>query len=271
MFFENLGCGSRMRVMPIANQKGGVGKTTTALSLGGSLVRAGSRVLVMDLDPHANASIHLAYYPEQLTATALDLFDPELDVTSATGMGPVWERVIHTDSPSGFHFVAGHIRLSELEMDLKERERRGFILQQALLHVAPHYDYVLVDCPPHVGILLVNAIVAGDELIIPIQTDFLALHGVRLIFDTIRMLNRVLPSAVRYRALPTMYDQRTKACRRVLNILRKKLAGRLFETIIHQDTRFREASAGGTTIFDIAPDSRGAREYMLLAEEIMRS
>jgi len=240
-----------------------VGKTTTTLTLGAALARLGKRVLVMDLDPHANASVHLSQFPEMLEATAYDLFQAE------KAQAELWGRILKPGMAAGFDFVPGHIRLSELEVDLKDRQGKGLILSQALDELRDRYDYVLVDCPPHVGILLVNAIVASDVVLIPIQTDFLALYGIRLLFDTIRLVNRVLPRPVRYLALPTMYDQRTAACRRILRLMRDKLGEKVLETVIHFDTKFRESSAGGKVIYEIDPRARGAVEYLQLAKEIM--
>jgi len=251
------------RVVAIANQKGGVGKTTTTLTLGAALARLGKRVLVMDLDPHANASVHLSQFPEMLEATAYDLFQAEKP------QAELWGRILKPGMAAGFDFVPGHIRLSELEVDLKDRQGKGLILSQALDELKDRYDYVLVDCPPHVGILLVNAMVASDVVLIPIQTDFLALYGIRLLFDTIRLVNRVLPRPVRYLALPTMYDQRTAACRRILRLMRDKLGDKVLETVIHFDTKFRESSAGGKVIYEVDPRARGAVEYLQLAKEIM--
>jgi chromosome partitioning protein len=250
------------RVIAIANQKGGVGKTTTTLNLAAALARLDQRVLVMDMDPHANASVHLSFFPETLEATAYDLFQAE------TADRTLFARTLKTGLSGGFDFVPGHIRLSELEVDLKERVNKGLILSETLALVRENYDYVLVDCPPHVGILLVNAIVASDMVLIPIQTDFLALYGIRLLFDTIRLLNRVLPKPVRYMALATMYDQRTAACRRILRLMRDKLGDRVFQTVVHFDTKFRESSAGGRVIFEVDPKTRGSVEYMQLAKEI---
>lgn len=253
------------KVLSVANQKGGVGKTTTALTLGAALSRMGKRVLVMDLDPHANASVHLAFYPENVDATAYDLFfESEKDPAGA------WGRIIKPKPEAGFDFVPGNIRLSELEVDLRDRKNKGLILDTALESIRGRYDYILVDCPPHVGILLVNALVAADLIIIPIQTDFLALYGIRLLFDTIGMLNRVLPRPMNFRALPTMYDQRAGACRKILRLIRQKLDGRVFETIIRLDTKFREACSQGRVIYDVDENTRGAREYTLLAKEITR-
>lgn len=254
------------KVLAVANQKGGVGKTTTSLSLGAALARMGKKTLVMDLDPHACASIHLAFYPEDMKLTAYDIFQAE----RADWPG-LWKEVVKPSEAGGFDFVASSIRLSELEMDLKSRPGRGQIFHDALILVRENYDYIVVDCPPHVGVLLVNALVAADLVIIPIQTDFLALHGLRLICDTIRTLNRILPQPIPFRALPTMFDRRAGACRRVLNLLRKKIGDKMFETVINLDTNFREASAKGKVIYEIDPNSRGAVEYSLLAKEIVHN
>ncbi|MFW6178575.1 MAG: ParA family protein, partial [Desulfohalobiaceae bacterium] len=143
-------------------------------------------------------------------------------------------------------------------------------LRKNLELVKRDYDYILLDCPPHLGVILINALVAADLTIIPIQTEFLALHGLRLTFDTIRMLNRALPEQIYYKTLATMHDRRVGACRRVYNLLRKKLGDRFFQTAINIDTQFREASAQGKLIFDVAPRSRGGAEYLRLAREIER-
>ncbi|CCO24065.1 ParA family protein [Maridesulfovibrio hydrothermalis] len=255
----------RAKVFAIANQKGGVGKTTTALTLGEALTRLSKRVLVIDLDPHANASVHLSFYPENLTVTAHDLFFEDADFKT------VWLKIVQKRETVGFDFVPASIRLSELEVDFKDRKNKGMVLSKALEEMKGHYDYILIDCPPHVGVLLVNAIVASDKVLIPIQTDFLALYGIRLLFDTIKILNKVLPRPVRFMALPTMYDGRAGACRRILNLIRRKLGEKVFSTVIHMDTKFREACASGRIIFDVDPNTRGALEYMQLAREIIRN
>ena len=252
------------RVLAIANQKGGVGKTTTAVTLSAAFARAGYRVLVIDLDPHACASVHLRFYPDEVAATINDIF-----VSEEKDWGEIWTKIRYRHEGQAFDVTPGSIRLSELEPDLRGRKGKGAILQQALVHIRRDYDYIVIDCPPHVGILLVNALVACDLLVIPIQTDFLALHGLKLLFDSIRILNRVLPEPITYRALATMYDRRARACNRVLQLLNLKMGNRMFRSIIGVDTRFRDASALGRVIYEIDSGSRGAREYEDLAREIV--
>ncbi|GAB6061145.1 ParA family protein [Desulfonatronum parangueonense] len=251
-------------ILAVANQKGGVGKTTTALSLGACLAEMGRRVLVMDLDPHACASIHLGFYPEEERVTLYDLFLEQRKENRAA----ILDKLLSPVASVGFDCAPSHIRLSELEMDLRDRPGKGVILKQSIELLRPRYDHVILDCPPHVGILLVNALVASDLVIIPMQTDFLALHGVRLIFATMKTLNKALPKPIEFMILPTMYDRRAGACQRVLRLLRQKAAGKVFETVIPMDTKFREASGMGKTILEIAPSSRGAQGYRQLAREL---
>ncbi|NCC24562.1 MAG: ParA family protein [Deltaproteobacteria bacterium] len=251
----------RAKVLAVANQKGGVGKTTTSLTLGSCFGFMGRKVLVIDLDPHACATIHMAQYPEGVERTAHDLFALTVDERT-------WRKAIVSEPELPFDFVPSHIRVSDLESDLKDRPGKGLVLKKALEAILEDYDVIILDCPPQVGVLQVNSLVAADLVIIPIQTDFLALHGLKLILDTIRMLNKILDRPIEYRALATMYDQRAGACRRVLELLRAKLGPRVFETIIHTDTKFREASAKGKVLLEYAPRSRGAQEYTQLAKEI---
>ena len=248
------------QVLAIANQKGGVGKTTTAVTLGAALRRLGKRVLVVDLDPHANASIHLAVFPDPARRSSYELFLPQVQDP---------QGAVLRDERTGLDILPGHIRLSELDVDLKGQAGKGLLLRNSLAGLRRNYDHVLLDCPPHVGIIMVNALVAADELLIPIQTDFLALHGVKLLFDTMRVLNKVQSKPIRYRALPTMCDMRTSASRRVLSILRERLGSRMYETVIGMDTKFREASARGSVIFNVDPVSRGALQYTRLAQEVV--
>ncbi len=253
----------RAKVLSIANQKGGVGKTTTAVTLSAALARMGQRVLLIDLDPHANASVHLRVYPEMQEYSGYDLF-----ISDSAGWAELWSKV-RVNHDQQFDIVPASIRLSELEVDLSERPGKGALLKQALALVAHEYDFILLDCPPHVGILLVNALVASDLLIIPIQTDFLALHGLKLLFDTVNLLNKVLPEPINYKALATMFDRRTKASQRVLELMQTKMPGNIFNSVIGIDTRFRDASAQGKVVYELGLETRGGREYEAVAKELL--
>lgn len=252
------------RVLAVANQKGGVGKTTTAINLGSALARKGKKILIVDLDPHACASLHTRILPDESGANLYDIFAAE------PGLWPqIWKRLIRPTAIENLQVAPGCIKLSELENDFRDRKNKGTVLKDALAPLEKEYDFIILDCPPHLGILLINALVAADLLIIPIQTDFMALHGLKLLFDTLRTLNKVLPKPVRYRALPTMFDKRAKACNRVLELLRQKMGNAMFSTIIGVDTHFREASAMGCSIFEIDARSRGSQAYSELADEVL--
>lgn len=252
------------KILAVANQKGGVGKTTTSLNLGGALARQGKKVLLLDLDPHACATLNARIYPEDMGLSLHDIF-----LAREEDWPVLWPQVTHVDALEGMDVAPGNIRLSELEVDFRERRGKGGVLARSLAEQRRNYDFIVLDYPPHVGILLVNALVAADLLIIPIQTDFLALHGLKLLFDTLHTLRRALGRPIRYRAVPTMYDKRAKACTKVLELMRNKMDGALFSTIIGVDTHFREASARGCTIYGVDAHSRGARAYESLAEEVL--
>lgn len=253
------------KILAVANQKGGVGKTTTAVNLGCALVRLDKKVLLLDLDPHACATLHARIYPEDVRYSLHDLF-----LASEESWPSLWPLLLRSQALHGMDMAPGSIRLSELEVDFKDRSAKGSILGRSLEVVRNDYDFIILDCPPHVGILLVNALVAADLLIIPIQTDFLALHGLKLLFDTLHTLNKAMGRPILYRALPTMYDRRAKACTRVLELLQRKMEHAMFNSIIGIDTRFREASAQGCSIYDIDQHSRGARCYEALAQEVLQ-
>lgn len=253
----------KAKIFAIANQKGGVGKTTTAVTLAGAFQKLGKKVLLIDLDPHANASVHLRVYPETRELSGYDLFRGTMEEWPG-----IWAK-IRVRHELGFDLVPASIRLSELEVDLNERPGKGALLKQTLAFVQREYDFILLDCPPHVGILLVNALVASDLMIIPIQTDFLALHGLKLLFDTVNLLNKVLPSPIRYRALATMFDRRTRASQRVLELMQRKMGDNLFQSVIGIDTRFRDASAQGRVVYELGSETRGGREYEDVARELL--
>jgi len=255
------------RTIAVANQKGGVGKTTTAVNLSAALARMGKRVVLLDLDPHACASIHLRQYPDEKMSTLREVFLAALP-NSGICLETVWNESIQRIDDAQFDMIVGHTALDDLEEHARGLVEKGLLLQKILRPIASQYEYIIVDCPPHMGFLLSNALMAAQSLIIPIQTDFLALHGLKLLFDTIRVLNKVRDVPLEYRALPTMYDKRAGACTRVLHLVYKKMPNAVFSTYIPIDTRLREASALGTVVYSVEARCRGALAYDTLAQEV---
>ncbi len=250
-----------VKVISITNQKGGVGKTTTALTLGESLAFFNKKTLVIDLDPHACATIQLNYLPNEISKDSYELFKE----------GPIrnLRSFIHKNKNHKFDFIPASIDLSKLEIELKDKKDRILILKRNLSFFRLKYDYILLDCPPHLGIILINAIAASDLLIIPTQTEFLALHGLKLLFNTIGLVKKTLNKNIDYKILPTMYDKRIKSCQRILFLLKEKLNDKVFSTVIHIDSKFKEAARIGAIILNVSPKSRGSKEYIQLAREIL--
>jgi chromosome partitioning protein len=246
----------------VANQKGGVGKTTTAISLAAGFSALGRSTLLLDLDPHACASIHLAHYPQSHTPSSALLFAPDANAQT-------WSQIISRRDDLAFALVPACSALADLEQELRDVPSKGTILRERLSLVAHQFQMAVLDCPPHLGVILINALAAANLILVPVQTDFLALHGLSLLFATVRTLERGLGRPLPVRVLPTMYDRRASACRRVLDLLRAKLGSRVLQTVISVDTKFREASACGQPILQAAPSSRGAQEYRQLAEEVL--
>ncbi len=250
------------KILAVANQKGGVGKTTTALTLGAALSRNGFKVLLADMDPHICASVHMRIFPQNGEYTVLDLLRQAENVAT-------WRQAVRNIPGQDWNMIGGDTHLADIESEWRDKKNKGFVLKDLLTEAQKEYDFILLDCPPQMSVLLVNALVAADMVIIPIQTDYLAVHGLKLLFETLRLLESALGRAVPYRALATMHDKRTNACSRVLELLRDKLGSAVFNAVIPMDTRLREASAQGCVVYDIAEKSRGAQAYEQLAKEVI--
>jgi chromosome partitioning protein len=249
-------------IYALANQKGGVGKTTTTINLGAYLARLGQRVLLVDIDPQANATSSLGIDKRTVQLSTYDLLVREAELAQVTQLTG---RVRLDLAPSSPALAGATVEL----VNLSQREYR---LRQALENLDQQYDYVLIDCPPSLGILTVNGLAAAaDGVIIPVQCEYLALEGLSQLGRIIDMVRRALHPDLRLRGLVmTMYDARTNLSRQVIEEVRKHFPGHVFNTIIPRSVRLSEAPSYGEPIVSYAPQSTGAIAYEALARELLQ-
>ncbi len=241
-------------IIVVTSGKGGVGKTTTTANLGVGLSLLGKKVLMIDTDIGLRNLDVVMGLEHRIFYNLVDVVEGNCRIRQA---------IIRDRQFTGLYLIPASQTRDKSAVKPAQ-------MLKLLQELREDYDYILLDCPPQMSVLLINALVAADLVVIPIQTDFLALHGLKLLFGTLGTLERGLKRPVHFRALATMYDRRTSACRRVLAMMQAKLGPRLFETVINMDTKFREASAMGKVLTDLAPNSRGAVEYLDFAKEIIR-
>lgn len=246
-----------MRRIALVNQKGGVGKTTTTVNLAAALSELGRRVLVVDLDPQANATVHFGLRPAELKLTTYSLL---------VGGLPARE-VIRQVSPNLF-LVPSNLDLAGAEMELSTAIGRELVLRDALQE-ATDFDFVLVDCPPSLGVLNVNGLVFVQEVFIPLQCEFFALHGLSLLVRTIDIVRRRLnPALAITGVIPTMYDGRKGLSRETIAEIERHFGPKVFRSRIRTNVRLAEAPSHGRSILDYAPDSYGTEDFRALAREV---
>lgn len=248
------------RLISIVNQKGGVGKTTTAINVGAYLAEQGKFVLIVDLDPQANATsglgidhrtIERGVYQAILSQASLR------DVALPTG-----HELLKVAPSTG--------DLAGLNIELVDLERREFRLREALMEVRNDYDFILIDCPPTLGLITLNGLVAGDEVLIPVQAEYFALEGLGQLLETVQLVKGGLrPDLGILGAVITMYDGRTKLSDDVLQELYKYFPNTIFQSVIPRNVRLAEAPSFGRTIAQFDPGSKGAKAYERLAQEII--
>ena len=259
----NLSRTTSPKIISVANQKGGVGKTTTTINLGAAIARAGRRVLLIDLDPQGNASTGLGVQVSDRHITTYDLLTGDT-LPSAAAMPTNVENLL---------IVPATTDLSSADINLMANEKRSFMLHDALHQLdidTLNLDYILIDCPPSLNILTVNAMVASDAVVVPLQSEFFALEGLSQLMLTIREIRQTANSALRIEGVVlTMYDRRNNLCQQVEADARDNLGDIVFKTVIPRNVRLSEAPSFALPVIDYDPASKGSLAYIALAKEII--
>ncbi|GAB4424907.1 MAG: ParA family protein [Chloroflexi bacterium OHK40] len=251
----------RVHTIALANQKGGVGKTTTAVNLAGELARRGHRVLLIDCDPQGNATTSLGIAKQTLQATTYDLL---------MGSGSIAQALI-TTGREHFDLIPADQELAGAAVELVSAEQRERRLRNALEPVRNHYRYILLDCPPSLGLLTLNALCSADQVLIPLQCEYLALEGLAQLKATLdRVRESLNPSLRILGVVMTMYDGRTNLAQQVVDEVQRFFPQLIFRTLIPRSVRLSEAPSYGKLIGEYEPQSRSAQAYSALAEELLQ-
>lgn len=250
-----------MRTISVANQKGGCGKTTTAVNVAAALAVSGARVLIIDLDPQGHTTLGLGHDPSRLSQTVYDALVKRERSFS--------EVMLDTTLPT-LKILPSNIMLGTAELDLRTHVGKEYILQEKLQAVQDQFDYCIIDCAPPLSLLMINALVASHDVIVTVQTHYYALEGLKRLLETIHIIHkRFYPCEVRALGiLLTFVESRTVLCQQVEEQLRDHFGSLVFDTVIHRNIRLAEAPSAGESIMTYAPSNKGAKEYQALAQEI---
>ncbi|MDP5290735.1 ParA family protein [Oceanimonas sp. CHS3-5] len=253
-----------MIVWTVANQKGGVGKTTSVVALAGLLAQRNKRVLLIDTDPHGSLTAYLDYNSDTLAGTLFDLFQ-----TPGAGRAE-FDSVALTTRFDGITLLPASISLATLERTSSTREGMGLVLKRLLAEVKDQFDVAIIDCPPVLGVMMVNALAACDRILVPVQTEFLALKGLERMVSTFSLMHKARKNGFNYTVVPTMYDQRTRASVQSLDSLKDQYGDRVWPAVIPVDTKFRDASLRHEPPSYFAKGSRGVYAYQTLLRYLWR-
>ncbi len=248
------------KVISVTNQKGGVGKTTSSINLSAALVLKGKRILLLDMDPQGNASVGLGVDTNELEATIYDVL-----LNEATAK----EAIVTTES--GVHVMTANGDLAGAQVELLNEIGRELRLKKALASVQDDYDYIFIDCPPALNVLTINALVASNSVMIPMQCEYFALEGLSALVSTIRAIRETLNPTLQIEGLlRTMFDKRNSLSGEVSKQLQNHFGKKVYETVIPRNVRLAEAPSYGEAAISYAPTSKGARAYIKLAAEVLK-